>query len=250
MLKLCNWCGQLNVLSSSEKKYCSVCENNCVRECKRCHRPFPCETYFTLSNERCDTCERKYLKESSKNKLKASCRRVGENYKERTISEMESKRKQREDSETFMRYNNNISDEGDGSESGNSTDNEQEEDHRPQQQQQQQQQQQEEDEGHEQPEDLDTGVKLCSKKKKKQRKSMKTVHKTSFHDNSTDNVDSLVQKLQKGVQKSEEQKKQRGRKKKQHNSHSVSKDIMLKQMLEYWTANCQKSKGGFVLFPL
>ena len=38
---------------------------NCYKECVRCHRPFPSDKYFQLSDIRCNSCTKKYLKEKA-----------------------------------------------------------------------------------------------------------------------------------------------------------------------------------------
>jgi hypothetical protein len=77
----CNWCGIAGRLMKG-KPYCSRCHEKCFRECVRCHRPLPHESYFKQSDVRCNACHCKYLRErkrrqdtnlsSDKNKKKPS----------------------------------------------------------------------------------------------------------------------------------------------------------------------------------
>ena len=57
----CNWCATKLGASDCEK-YCQNCSDIKYKECKRCHRPFPDERFFELDAERCNACQRKYLK--------------------------------------------------------------------------------------------------------------------------------------------------------------------------------------------
>ena len=61
----CHWCATKLGVSDCEK-YCESCSDNKYKECKRCHRPFPHERFFELDTERCNACQRKYLKEQEK----------------------------------------------------------------------------------------------------------------------------------------------------------------------------------------
>ena len=63
--KACNWCNQ-TVKLEDNKPYCGKCSRNCYKECRRCHRPFPHERFFTKDENRCNTCQDKYLKEREK----------------------------------------------------------------------------------------------------------------------------------------------------------------------------------------
>jgi len=63
--KICNWCGECKMLVAN-KPYCLDCKLACKKECKRCHRPFPDLKYFSLSNIRCNTCEKKRIAEKEK----------------------------------------------------------------------------------------------------------------------------------------------------------------------------------------
>ena len=66
MVNACNWCFK-NLLNNGQKKpYCHSCANKCIRECIRCHRPFDSLKYFTDNAERCNSCQKKYIKESNK----------------------------------------------------------------------------------------------------------------------------------------------------------------------------------------
>lgn len=63
--KKCNWCN-MTVKLLSGKPYCNKCSRQCFKECRRCHRPFPHERYFELDENRCNACQKKYLKEREK----------------------------------------------------------------------------------------------------------------------------------------------------------------------------------------
>ena len=63
--KKCNFCLQTVPLMKS-KPYCHKCHKNCFRECSRCHKPYNHEKFFELNEVRCNTCQRKYLKEKEK----------------------------------------------------------------------------------------------------------------------------------------------------------------------------------------
>ena len=65
MGKKCNWCCK-KVELIEKKTYCKKCEENCERECIRCHRPFDDLKYFNKNEKRCDSCQLKYEKEKEK----------------------------------------------------------------------------------------------------------------------------------------------------------------------------------------
>jgi len=66
----CNWCG-----IPCNYYYCQACEMNCVKECRRCHKPYPSLHYFPDVNiAHCHTCSRhlekaKYNTQSMRNLL-------------------------------------------------------------------------------------------------------------------------------------------------------------------------------------
>lgn len=61
----CNWC--TNKLGQTDgKRYCQHCAEKMYRECKRCHRPFPEKRFYELDAERCNACQRKFLREKEK----------------------------------------------------------------------------------------------------------------------------------------------------------------------------------------
>ena len=66
---ICNWCGHLTKELYQSKLYCLKCANNCYKECSRCRRPFNDKKYFAISDIRCNSCQRKYLKEITKRHL-------------------------------------------------------------------------------------------------------------------------------------------------------------------------------------
>ena len=55
----CNWCGKPCLPAAPGKRYCSSCARACFRECTTCGRPFDSPKFFTLAENRCDTCHRK-----------------------------------------------------------------------------------------------------------------------------------------------------------------------------------------------
>ena len=63
--KACNWCNQTGKLEDN-KLHCAKCSRNCYKECRPCHRPFPHERLYTKDENRCNTCQDKYLKEREK----------------------------------------------------------------------------------------------------------------------------------------------------------------------------------------
>lgn len=80
MNKSCIWCGsELNEHTTYCKKpYCKTCNKKCVRECRRCHRPFPHIRYFYNANDiRCKACQNKYCKEKLKRAQKKQMSRRG-----------------------------------------------------------------------------------------------------------------------------------------------------------------------------
>ncbi len=67
--RLCNWCGQQQPFVEGEH-FCYRCFSQCQQICIRCRRPFPCsDKYFKLHSLRCNSCQRKYLKEIAKRSL-------------------------------------------------------------------------------------------------------------------------------------------------------------------------------------
>lgn len=52
----CCWCGCLSLAALPGKTYCLPCHLNCFRECLRCKRPFPKESYFLHDECLCNSC--------------------------------------------------------------------------------------------------------------------------------------------------------------------------------------------------
>ena len=69
MEKICIYCG-ISADMMMGKKYCVTCYDNMYKECIRCHRPYHSIHYFTLSIDRCNSCQQKYEKEKIRNKSK------------------------------------------------------------------------------------------------------------------------------------------------------------------------------------
>ena len=67
--KTCAWCKGYKLLVPS-KKYCSDCCGQMYRECSRCRLPYPTAESFTLSDLRCNSCQKKYVKEKQKREQK------------------------------------------------------------------------------------------------------------------------------------------------------------------------------------
>lgn len=67
----CNWCGDMTLLVKS-KPYCYDCQEKMYQECIRCKRPFTEAASFTDDLERCNACQKKYLKEVASAKKRAS----------------------------------------------------------------------------------------------------------------------------------------------------------------------------------
>lgn len=65
----CNWCNRHKELLPNTK-HCSECDKKAYRLCSRCHRPFNSPSYFTLDSKRCDSCQRKYIREREKREQK------------------------------------------------------------------------------------------------------------------------------------------------------------------------------------
>ena len=61
----CIWCEKLCELLPG-KKYCEYCNKNKYLECCRCRRPLNDKKYFLLHNTRCNSCQRKIIKERLK----------------------------------------------------------------------------------------------------------------------------------------------------------------------------------------
>lgn len=63
--KTCSWCKAYRPLAPN-KTYCQSCSEKMFRECSRCHQPYPESKYFENGNRRCNSCQKKYLKEKEK----------------------------------------------------------------------------------------------------------------------------------------------------------------------------------------
>ena len=219
--KSCNWCFTPSVPLVTGKNYCSVCAHYCFKECKRCRWPLPSADFFSLSKERCNTCQKKYLKEVNK-RLKSSCGSNFQNYPDQ-LSEMEYRNKH---GDTDRNVSISSVDEQEEDSISNS----------------------ESSVTEEATADLCVPVKEPAPQKKQHKFTpVKTEHKKKtrrhHHKSSDDNneeaddgSDLLVKKLEKGkgeIQKNVQLKK-RGRKKKVIN---VKKDMMLKAINEYLVGN-------------
>lgn len=65
----CIWCNNPVDLVKG-KKYCQSCESVMYKECRRCHRPFPSDKYFTSHPDRCNSCQKRYMSEKNSRKKK------------------------------------------------------------------------------------------------------------------------------------------------------------------------------------
>ena len=58
----CNWCGSTKNPLCPSKKFCITCMENCVFECKKCHKPFPAQRFLSSEIDTCKSCYKKLLK--------------------------------------------------------------------------------------------------------------------------------------------------------------------------------------------
>lgn len=65
--KICCWC-KTNTSLVENKKFCQLCKDRAYSICKRCGFPYDNKTYFELDESRCNSCQRKYIKEKEKRK--------------------------------------------------------------------------------------------------------------------------------------------------------------------------------------
>jgi len=63
---VCNWCNTTH--SGPSQYFCNECASHCVRECSRCHKPYPSLKYYSPSSPRCRACERFYNKQKDRRK--------------------------------------------------------------------------------------------------------------------------------------------------------------------------------------
>ena len=88
-VKRCSYCNKEKLLVTG-KSYCSDCNKNCFRECRRCKRPYHDKKYYAYSETRCNSCHKKYLKERAKREEK---KRKAEDTEGREEIPVEAKRK-------------------------------------------------------------------------------------------------------------------------------------------------------------
>lgn len=65
MSELCVSCGEQSPLLMN-KPYCVDCKKKLVKECKQCHYPYTTLESFTLHKDKCNTCQKTYLKNKKK----------------------------------------------------------------------------------------------------------------------------------------------------------------------------------------
>ena len=82
----CNYCGDETDLVP-DKKFCFSCEEKMYRECVRCHLPYNNQYYFLNDKNRCNKCQKIYLKEKEKRKLSK------ENFKKSDIFDLKIDKK-------------------------------------------------------------------------------------------------------------------------------------------------------------
>lgn len=63
--KTCVWCNCYGALIPT-KPYCKACQQQMVRECRRCKKPYNSLRFFVKDDARCNSCQTKYLKERQK----------------------------------------------------------------------------------------------------------------------------------------------------------------------------------------
>lgn len=61
----CCWCGCLSFPAFKDKTYCSPCQLKCYRECQRCKRPFPNQSYFVHDETFCNSCFTQRIQQKS-----------------------------------------------------------------------------------------------------------------------------------------------------------------------------------------
>lgn len=57
------------------KPYCEDCESKCYRECVTCHKPYPSERYFLMSETRCNSCQKRHQKAAAQRSRKNGAKR-------------------------------------------------------------------------------------------------------------------------------------------------------------------------------
>ena len=74
--KICCWC-KANTSLVENKKFSQLCKDRAYSICKRCKFPFDNESYFQLDQDRCNSCQKKYIKEKEKRSaVKASLSKI------------------------------------------------------------------------------------------------------------------------------------------------------------------------------
>lgn len=75
--KKCIWCLRYATLLP-DQRHCEACDRKGHKYCRRCHQSFDSASYFTLdiSKTRCDSCQRKYLREKQQREVKKRQREV------------------------------------------------------------------------------------------------------------------------------------------------------------------------------
>lgn len=83
----CSWCKNFEELLSGAK-YCRSCHEKSYRVCSRCKLPYPDKKFFTESGDgkRCNSCQRKYIKEREKYRLRREERQKGHKEEDGIIS--------------------------------------------------------------------------------------------------------------------------------------------------------------------
>lgn len=69
VVKSCVWCKEHTRLKDG-KPYCLKCCNRMFQECVRCHFPYPDAKYFSEHDSRCNSCQKKYMKEKERRLVK------------------------------------------------------------------------------------------------------------------------------------------------------------------------------------
>ena len=105
VMQVCCYCGIDHSLVEG-KQYCLLCQDKMYRECIRCHKPYDSERFFQSNENRCNSCQNKYIKEKENNK--AVMEESDESDDTLKIIESERKTKKMADSDDETIYKNKI----------------------------------------------------------------------------------------------------------------------------------------------
>ncbi len=95
---VCNWCGTDSfVYNEGGKRYCKDCEDKMFKECITCHKPYPTHHSFELNDERCNSCEKRYINSKIKREEKINLLKEKEALKEKEEEENEEEEEENEE---------------------------------------------------------------------------------------------------------------------------------------------------------